>query len=590
MSKERLKQLDEMALGLLDPEDRREYAQAFGLDSDADVLSMMSEKEKRLDRAIRKRLSQKIKNRKQLRDLLWAMADYSGLPRIPVVPVCPGHCSPFDPISDAFFGFTHNYLKHANRHGYKTMGEAFLLFIESVQFKGCKSKILGGSKEQSKATYEYIEDFADIPACYEYTKSVLTEKARFLNKSEIAILTQSTKSVRGPHPQKLRLDEIEEFDPNVFKSALSQTRSFGGVHASIGMSSTHHKRIGIMASLLKEAASRGIDLYQWCIFEVMEPCTLKSCDLCKSVTKVNLEGETVSFYDVCKGKAKRSRGYYSLEEVLDKFALLPFEDFCAEWLCEAISLSGYVFPKFDSREEEIHVTKRASYDPNLPLTRCWDFGWSGATAILWVQVDGNRQKRIIDEAWFIMTPLPEICREVWEKPYRSSTGKIKDYGDPAGKGGKDKIIGVDDITYLRTQGIDIIDKASGIPEGLRLINGALEITNGVPGLIVHPRCIRLIEYMDSAKYPVDAAGNPVSEIPIKDGREHSGDALRYWFVNNERIIVPAAFGGLDNRSQDQNVIHIPQQAFRDWHERRQRKAVLSFGRMKRGLRKSMFGG
>ena len=591
MSKEKLRHLDEMALELLTPEDRREYAQAFGVESETELLSVMGEKETKLDRTIRKRLGQKIKNRAQFQDLLWAMADYVGLPRAPVRPVCVGHCSPFDPISDAFFGFTHNYLKHANRHGYKTMGDAFLLFSESVQFDSCKSKILGGSKEQSKATYEYIQDFADIPACRDYLKSILTEKARFINKSEVAILTQSTKSVRGPHPQKLRLDEVEEFDPGVFKSALSQTRSFGGVQASIGMSSTHHKRAGIMASLLKDHTSRGIDLYQWCIFEVMEKCTLKSCEFCETITKVSHEGETVSFRSFCKGKAKKANGYYSLEEVLEKFALLTLEDFMAEWLCLSISLSGYVFPKFDRIEEGTHVTTRAQYDPNLPLTRTWDFGWSGATAILWIQVDGHRQKRIIDEAWFVMTPLPEICRIVWAKPYKSSTGRILDYGDPAGKGGKDKVVGIDDITYLKTQGIDVKSRGSGIPEGLRLINAALEITSGMTELIIHPKCTHTIDYLDVAKYPVDASGSPISEIPVKDGKEHSGDALRYWFVNNERIQVPIAYGGSDGIQEKRaGVIQIPQKAFQDFRERKQRAAASGFGSMKRDLRRSLFGG
>ena len=591
-TKTRFQRLTEIAMELLTPEEKEEYARLFGVENATDLVQKMSHTERQLDRTIRKRLNSPIRNKLQLRELLWAMADYTGLPRVPAVAVCPNHCAPFDAVSAPFFGSAANYLKHANRHGYKTMSDAFLMFVESVQFDGCKSKILGGSGTQSKNVYEYLQMFGDIPACQEKTKTLFVTRALFKNKSEVSILTQSMKSVRGPHPQKLRLDEIEEFDPSVFRAALAVTRSFGGVPASVGMGSTHHKRSGIMADLLKEHDKRGIALFQWCIFEVMQKCTQKSCRMCKEITKVDYEGNSVSFYDLCQGKAKRSRGYYSLKEVLEKFHLLSLEDFEAEWLCQAISLSGYAFPKFVSEQEVLHVTRRAKYNPNLPLTRAWDFGWSGATVILWIQVDGNRQKRVIDEEWLVMTPLPEIVRIVLGKPYQSSSGRILDYGDPAGKGGKDKIIGTDDVTYLGTQGIDIISKASGIPQGLRLINQALEPTSGNTDLIIHPRCEHLIEYMKDAKYPVDAQGQPVSEIPIKDGKEHPGDALRYWFVNNEGASLEPAYGGRSpgekvEKKKGDEVLVIPAERIRVWGERRRLTVGAGFGYFRNSLRSQL---
>jgi len=542
-AKTQFEKLAGRAMELLTPDEKEEYARIFGEETVTTLVEKMSYTERRLDSSIRDRLSKPIKNRLQLRDLLWAMADYTGLPRIPTAPVCDNHCAPFDSVSAAFFGHSPNYLKHANRHGYKTMGDAFLMFVESVMSGGCKSKILGGSGTQSKNVYEYIQLLDDIPACHELLQNVFVQKAQFRNRSEVSMLTQSMKSVRGPHPQKLRLDEIEEFDPQVFRAALATTRSYGGVPSSIGMGSTHHRRSGIMAELLKDHTKRGIALFQWCIFEVMEQCKQKSCKICKAVKKKDYEGNEVSFYDFCQGKAKRSRGYYSLAEVLEKFTLLPLEDFKAEWLCQAVSLSGYVFPKFEAEEEMLHVSRRAAYDPTLPTTRTWDFGWSGATVILWLQVDGDRQKRVIDEQWFVMTPFPEICKQIKAKLYQSSTGRVLDYGDPAVKGGKDKIIGIDDLTYLRSQGFDIISKASGIPQGIRLINEALEPINNASQLIVNPICEHLIEYLKDAKYPVDAQGQPVSEIPIKDGKEHPGDALRYWFIHNEAPVVAPAYGG-----------------------------------------------
>jgi hypothetical protein len=535
---ERLDRLDRLASTLLSEAEQEEYAKQFGLEV---RTSHTSPVEKQYDSLLRERLKKGgIRNRKHLLDACWALADYTGLPRIPMVAVCENHCSPFDALEGVFFHHATHALWHANRHGYKTMGQAFLMALESTTYDRCQSKILGGSGEQSKRVYEYFEKFGAVPSVQELMKSLLATRADFKNDSTVSILTQSMKSVLGAHPQKLRMDEIEEFEPRVFRGALSLTRSFADVPASILMASTHHKRFGLMANLLKHHKKMGIVLFQWCVFEVMEECKEKSCDKCKSVTKVDSGGQTISFFDICKGKAKRSRGYIKLSEVLEKFDLLAFDDFKAEWLSDFVSISGYVFPKFVEEEEKLHVTKLAVFDPELPLFRTWDFGWGKPTVCLWIQKKG-RQIRIIDEEWRVMTPIPEMGRIILSRPYKAN--EVRDTGDPSGKA-VEEVVGESDFQALAALGINVEGKGSGIPEGIKLINGALEITNGEVGLIVNPKCKHLIEYFSGAKYPTDAGGNVISEIPIKDNKEHPMDALRYWFINTqENSLEPSCLSG-----------------------------------------------
>jgi hypothetical protein len=140
-----------------------------------------------------------------------------------------------------------------------------------------------------------------------------------------------------------------------------------------------------------------------------------------------------------------------------------------------------------------------------------------------------------------MTPIPEMGRIILSRPYKAN--EVRDTGDPSGKA-VEEVVGESDFQALAALGINVEGKGSGIPEGIKLINGALEITNGEVGLIVSPKCKHLIEYFVGAKYPTDAGGNVISEIPIKDNKEHPMDALRYFFINTqENALEPSCLSG-----------------------------------------------
>ena len=62
---------------------------------------------------------------------------------------------------------------------------------------------------------------------------MLAHRTVLNNQSNIQILTASSKSVRGAHPQKLKLDEIDEIDPNIYEAALLIPKPSGGIKASV---------------------------------------------------------------------------------------------------------------------------------------------------------------------------------------------------------------------------------------------------------------------------------------------------------------------------------------------------------------------
>src|SRR5690606_6518905 len=102
--------------------------------------------------------------------------------------------------------------------------------------------------------------------------------------SGVAILAQSQRSVRGQRVQRLRCDEVELFDREVWSAAQLVTRSrtakeakkFGAgarpIRASIEALSTMHGPYGLMQQIVEEAPSAGRRVIKWCLLDVLERC------------------------------------------------------------------------------------------------------------------------------------------------------------------------------------------------------------------------------------------------------------------------------------------------------------------------------
>jgi len=306
---------------------------------------------------------------------------------VPDVKICPEHNSPMDYLWHSFSSdFTGQAKANAdciiwaNRAGGKTELAAVATLLDCIFKPGCQVRILGGSGEQAGRMYEYLTGFLRNGFEQFLAGPALKAKCRFANGSAVDVLTQSATSVRGQHIHKLRCDELELFDEDVFAAAKFTTQSAENLIAAMELISTMHRPYGLMQKVVSSASQFGTPIFKWCIWEVIENCTDRNCSQCP-------------LWDDCQGKAKAANGYLKIDDCITQMRRASRAGWEAEMLCKRPSLENVVFNEFDPA---IHV-QPIDYDPNLPLYRALDFGFVNPFVCLWIQVDSDGVVRVIDE-------------------------------------------------------------------------------------------------------------------------------------------------------------------------------------------------
>ena len=193
--------------------------------------------------------------------------------RIPDVQVCPNHTTPWRAFADAYFARQRMAVWKASRgFGGKTFTLGLLGLTEACTLKA-DVKVLGGSGQQSQRVHDHTQAF------WNYRNAprqlLASDPTKMLTRlrwgNSLEALVASQKGTRGPHPQRLRLDEVDEMDLPIFDAAMGQTMSLNGIQAQTVMSSTHQHSDGTMTEILRRANERGWPVYEWCYRETMEP-------------------------------------------------------------------------------------------------------------------------------------------------------------------------------------------------------------------------------------------------------------------------------------------------------------------------------
>ena len=193
--------------------------------------------------------------------------------RIPRTKICPNHSTPFDAFADAYFARSPVSIWKASRgFGGKSHTLAALVLSEAVCL-GAQSTLLGGSAAQSLRVHEVTTEVWDHPLA---PKHVLdgdptTFMTRFQNGAWIRALMASQKSARGPHPQRLRLDEIDEMDLAILEAAQGQPMDGRGILSQTVMSSTHQYPDKTMTEMINRGEENGWPIFEWCWRENLEP-------------------------------------------------------------------------------------------------------------------------------------------------------------------------------------------------------------------------------------------------------------------------------------------------------------------------------
>jgi hypothetical protein len=442
---------------------------------------------------------------------------------IPDRRICKSHNAPLDYLWHSFNADFSSSKKAnadaiiwANRAGGKTQLAAIATLLDSVFKKGCQTRILAGSAEQAQRMYEYLTSF--LPMGYEnlLAEPLKKESCKFKNASAVELLTQSHTSVRGQHIQKLRCDEVELFDEDVFRAAQFTTISKDSIVPAIESISTMHRPYGLMHKIVTAANQRNVPVFKWCIWETIEKCTDRTCSQCP----LNSD---------CQGRARKAVGYLKIDDVITAMKRSSRAAWQAEMLCQRPSLENIVFDEFDPA---VNV-KPLEFNPSLALYRTIDFGFVNPFVCLWIQTDSDNNIYIIDEYVRSRATIDTHADEIKKRTPVSEEKVTATFCDPSGSAAND-VTGTSAVRSLNAAGIRTRFRRSSIVEGIELIRRAIRSGDGRTSLFISPRCPRLIEALQCYHYPENAADSS-RELPLKDGvYDHPIDALRYFFVNYTR--------------------------------------------------------
>ena len=440
--------------------------------------------------------------------------------RFPGVSMCPHHHSPLEYLEASFIR-QEDLLVWANRGGGKTLLAAAATLFDAIYRAPVKIRILGGSFDQSDRLAEYIREF--VHRRPELVEGRMTRDClRTVGGSEIRMLAQSQRAVRGQHVQKIRCDEVDLFDSDVWQAVQFATRSSGETRGSIEVLSTLHRAGGLMHQLVREAQTaagagqksaaqvQGYQLINWCLWEVIERCPpSRRCGDCLLA-------------EDCRGIARRAEGFFRIDDAIAIKARSSRAAWEAEMLCRGPQRQFLVFEEFDPAT---HI-RPVEYCADWPLYRAMDFGYASPLTCLWIQLTPSGAVHVIDEYARKRVPLARHAAAIREK----DPGPVQiSFVDPAGNQ-RESTSGAACTELLASAGLPCTWRASRIADGLELVRAALSPATGEPKLFVHPRCTILIDAFNSYHYPSpDQSGDP--DRPIKDGPDHAIDALRYFFVN-----------------------------------------------------------
>lgn len=121
------------------------------------------------------------------------------------------HQTPMDFVGDALLNREYHQFVVGSRGSGKSYLAGLIMWMLGNRHTLFEGKILGGSADQSMKSYEAMQDFWDKAG--KDSKSVLVDEytrktfTRWKTGSIVSILTASSKSARGSHPQCLCLDE-----------------------------------------------------------------------------------------------------------------------------------------------------------------------------------------------------------------------------------------------------------------------------------------------------------------------------------------------------------------------------------------------
>ena len=142
---------------------------------------------------------------------------------IPSKPLCDHHDSPLEYLAASFLR-QEDLVVWANRGGGKTYLAAIGTLMDTVFRAPLQVLVLGGSFDQSDRLAEYIRQLL-LEHSHLVRGRITRQRVKLVGGSEIRMLAQSQQAVRGQHVQKIRCDEVDLFDADIWRAVQFATRS-----------------------------------------------------------------------------------------------------------------------------------------------------------------------------------------------------------------------------------------------------------------------------------------------------------------------------------------------------------------------------
>jgi len=452
--------------------------------------------------------------------------------------VCSGHCSQLEYFSDRYYLKALDTIMWAAR----MWGKSFLSGLEAWM-KGrynshWEANICAGSQSQANRVYKATDSMwratDDIGGRAVLRRDPLKTITEFLNGSMYETTTASTRSQRGPHPNALFADEIDEMAIDVFNSAMEQTTTRMGHQASTALLSTMHKVGGLMAAWVDTAEKRGYKLYTSCVLETLESCEDYSCSTCNLLeycqgnlkAVIELARQEQLERGIIEQGQKVRLGFNTVEEIQRKVRqgyeeeegtghIKPI-DVAAELFCQRPSRIGMVFPEFRDTfhvvpAQEIEISNR------WKKGRTTDFGFTAPFVDLSFAITPIDQIIFYNEFVQPGMTMPDIITHLKEGSRQEVF--LHTFADPAG---------ATEIDTIKKAGLRCVGIGGEVQERLGYIRHLFRTDiDGEPSIIISSACKNFIRELKGYRYP----DTGLSEVPIKKDDhciEAAGRGVKAW--------------------------------------------------------------
>lgn len=435
------------------------------------------------------------------------------------VQVCPHHVSPLKIVADAYFARHPRMVLYGSR-GFagKSILLAALSLTEAITL-GAGVTLLGGSGEQSMRVHAYMngEDPAMPGTFWAHPNAPIWLRKDDPSKRETVLrnhgylraLMASQKSVRGPHPQRLRGDEIDEMDPAIWDAAQGQPMATDEIPEQTLGSSTWQNPHGTMSAEMKAATEKGWPVYSLCWRESVAAGWL---------TEEQVERKKASIpqymweieYDLGRPTARGDRVYVSFDPMRN---VGPVEDTGGELL---IGMDFNVNPM--SAVVAVKAGDELHFIDEIGL---WNSSTDEMARTIFARyVDLSEYEPVIDGRPVKLAPVESGGIKRRRKP-----GEITIYPDASGNSRRTSAVtGQTDFSILRSYGFGLRAPPANPPvvDRVNEVNAMCRTASGHRRLYINPRCETLINHLGAVCY------KPGTSIVDKSqGIEHDVDAAGY---------------------------------------------------------------